>query len=238
LWKKGSSGPVTQWLQLVSYDWSWHSHGSLIPGKFGLKINRSMKTPWQECSGVACSNSTQNFSRYNNHKILKVLIAITPQWSVCSVSKAWRGCTSDKYLTKHCRILKIFTFEENLLLCWAKFAISTFRRGKIQLVPFSFERSRGIANIRSHVERVDGLLRQKTVNCPLHCMLLICCAQIRRGASATLWWTEQSFLFSHNTLPICGTISLNQILLYSMPVYLDDLKMKNFIKVYVTPFFR
>ena len=55
LWKKGS--PVTQWRQLVSCDWSWHSHGSLIQGKFDLKINRSMKIPWQKYSGVACSCS-------------------------------------------------------------------------------------------------------------------------------------------------------------------------------------
>ena len=57
LWKKGSSGPVTQWRQLVSCDWLWHSHGSLIQSRFDLKINRSMKTPWQEYSWVACSYS-------------------------------------------------------------------------------------------------------------------------------------------------------------------------------------
>ena len=50
LWKEGSSGPVTQWRQLVSCDWLWHSHGSLIQSRFDLKINRSMKTPWQEYS--------------------------------------------------------------------------------------------------------------------------------------------------------------------------------------------
>ena len=44
--------------QFRSSDWSWHSHGSLIPGKFDLKINRSMKTPWQEHSGVACFYSS------------------------------------------------------------------------------------------------------------------------------------------------------------------------------------
>ena len=58
LWKEGSSGPVTQWRQLVSCDWLWHSQGSLIQSRFDLKINRSMKTPWQECSGVACSYSS------------------------------------------------------------------------------------------------------------------------------------------------------------------------------------
>ena len=40
---------------LVSCGWSWQSQGSLIPGKFDLKINRSMKTPWQEYSAVAYS---------------------------------------------------------------------------------------------------------------------------------------------------------------------------------------
>ena len=57
LWKKGSSGPVTQWRQLVSCDWLWQSHGGLIQSRFDLKINRSMKTPWQEYSWVTCSYS-------------------------------------------------------------------------------------------------------------------------------------------------------------------------------------
>ena len=57
LWKKGSSGPVTQWRQLSSCDWLWHSHRSLIQSRFELKINRSMKMPWQKYSGVACSCS-------------------------------------------------------------------------------------------------------------------------------------------------------------------------------------
>ena len=53
LWKKGSSRPVTRWRQTVSCDWSWHSHGCLIPGKFDLKINLSVNSPWQEYRGVA-----------------------------------------------------------------------------------------------------------------------------------------------------------------------------------------
>ena len=56
--KKGSSGPVTQWHQLLTCDLSWHSHGSLITGKFDRKINRSTETSWQEYCGVACSYSS------------------------------------------------------------------------------------------------------------------------------------------------------------------------------------
>ena len=53
LWKKGSSGPVTLWRQLVSGNWLWHSHWSLIQRTFDLKINRSMKRPWQKYPGLA-----------------------------------------------------------------------------------------------------------------------------------------------------------------------------------------
>ena len=49
---------LTQWRQLVSFNWSWHSHGSLTPGNLDLKINRSVKTPWQEYKGFACSHSS------------------------------------------------------------------------------------------------------------------------------------------------------------------------------------
>jgi len=51
-WGKSPGNEVGQ---LVSCDWSWRSHGSLISGKFDLKINRSVKT---EYSDVACSYSS------------------------------------------------------------------------------------------------------------------------------------------------------------------------------------
>ena len=38
LWNKGSSCAVTQWRQLVSCDWSWHSHGSLTTVTPGFHI--------------------------------------------------------------------------------------------------------------------------------------------------------------------------------------------------------
>ena len=47
-----------QWRQLITCNWSWQSHGSLILEKLDLKMNRSTKTPCQEYSGVACSSSS------------------------------------------------------------------------------------------------------------------------------------------------------------------------------------
>ena len=49
-----------------------------------------------------------------------------------------------------------FTISESVEL-----AIPAFTRGKNQLDPADVERTRGIANVRIHVERVIGLLRQK-----------------------------------------------------------------------------
>ena len=46
-----------------------------------------------------------------------------------------------------------FTIEENLSLYQAKLAIPAFTKGKSQSDPVS----RGIANVRIHVERVIGL---------------------------------------------------------------------------------
>ena len=60
LWKRDSSGPVTQWRQLVSCDWSWHSHRGLIPGKFDQKINRSENAAYQEMVYCSGSNSTSH----------------------------------------------------------------------------------------------------------------------------------------------------------------------------------
>ena len=49
---------------LVCSDWSWRSHGSLIPGKFDPKVNRPMKTSRQEDSAVAWSYSSAPGTAY------------------------------------------------------------------------------------------------------------------------------------------------------------------------------
>lgn len=42
----------------------------------------------------------QTFSSYKSHNTIKILIGITPQGSVCFVSEAWAGRTSDKFLMR------------------------------------------------------------------------------------------------------------------------------------------
>ena len=104
---------------------------------------------------------------------MKVLIGITPQTTISFVSKACGGRTSDKYLTDNCGILdKLLpgdlvladrgcTIQESLMFNQAQLAIPAFTRGKDQLDPVDIGATRGIANVRIHVERVIGLLRRK-----------------------------------------------------------------------------
>ena len=115
----------------------------------------------------------QTFSSYKHHNTVKVLIGITPQGTISFVSKAWGGRTSDKFLTENCGILKKllpgdliladrgFTIQESVMFQQAQLAIPAFTKGRDQLDPVDVEKTRGIANVRIHVERVIGLLRRK-----------------------------------------------------------------------------
>ena len=115
----------------------------------------------------------QTWSSYKHHNTIKVLIGITPQGTNSYVSQSWGGRTSDKYLTEKSGILnkllpgdlvladRGFTIAESVMFQQAQLTIPAFTKGKDQLDPVDVEKTRGIANVRIHVKRVIGLLRQK-----------------------------------------------------------------------------
>ncbi|XP_031551929.1 uncharacterized protein LOC116289191 [Actinia tenebrosa] len=115
----------------------------------------------------------QTFSSYKHHNTIKVLIGITLQGTISYVSEAWGGRVSDKFLTENCGFLEKlipgdmvmadrgFTITESVGLMQAKLVVPAFTKGKAQLDPVDVETTRGIANVRIHVERVIGLLRRK-----------------------------------------------------------------------------
>ncbi|XP_022807135.1 uncharacterized protein LOC111344188 [Stylophora pistillata] len=115
----------------------------------------------------------QTFSSYKHHNTVKVLIGITPQGTICFVSEAWGGRTSDKFLTENCGLLdklipgdlvladRGFTIHESVQFQQAQLNIPAFTKGKDQLDPADVEQTRKIASVRIHVERIIGLLRQK-----------------------------------------------------------------------------
>ena len=112
-------------------------------------------------------------STYKHHNTFKVLIGITPQGNISFVSEAWGGRTSDKYLTENYGFLEFlvpgdmvmaargFTISDSVGLKQAKLSIPAFTKGKPQLDPVDVEQTRGIANVRIHVEHVIDLLRRK-----------------------------------------------------------------------------
>jgi hypothetical protein len=89
------------------------------------------------------------------------------------VSNSYGGCTSDKAITNDCGILdnlqlgdvvmvdRGFTIAQEVGEKHAKLEIPAFKLGKSQLHPYEVEETRKIANVRVHVERVIGMLRQK-----------------------------------------------------------------------------
>lgn len=125
----------------------------------------------EKASNLVAKNGT--WSQYKHHNTLKVLIGITPQGSVSYISDTWIGRTSDKYLTEHCGLLENllpgdvvladrgFDIADSVGMKRARLHLPAFTKGKTQLSPLEIEETRTIANVRIHVERVIGNIRQK-----------------------------------------------------------------------------
>lgn len=115
----------------------------------------------------------QTYSSYKHHNTVKYLIGITPQGSVSFISQGWGGRVSDKHLTENCGLLNKllpgdtiladhgFDIQESVGLFCATIKIPAFTKGKAQLSGIDVEQTRRIANVRVHVERVIGNIRQK-----------------------------------------------------------------------------
>ena len=115
----------------------------------------------------------QTWSSYKSKNTAKYLIGITPQGTVSFISKGWGGRTSDKHITEASGFLQKlqpadvvladrgFDIAESLGLQAATLYIPAFTKGKAQLDPLEIEKSRAISNVRIHVERVIGSVRQK-----------------------------------------------------------------------------
>ena len=113
------------------------------------------------------------WSQYKHYNTAKYLICISPQGVITFISKGWGGRTSDKHITEHSGFLthlqhgdviladRGFNVAECLGSVGASLHIPSFTRGKTQLSPSEVEKTRSIANVRIHVERVIGAVRQR-----------------------------------------------------------------------------
>lgn len=118
-------------------------------------------------------SAAQCWSHYKHAFTIKYLIGISPQGFIQFISKGYGGRASDKYVTEKCGILENlhagdvvmadrgFLIEDLLRKRGVELSIPAFTKGKSQLHPLEIENTRNIANVRIHVERIIGQLRQK-----------------------------------------------------------------------------
>ena len=112
------------------------------------------------------------WSNYKSHNIGKYLIGITPQETICFISKGWGGRANYQDITENSKFLKYvvsniimadrgLNIAERLGTLGAKLEIPSFTKGQNQMRAEHVEATRVIANVRIHVEQVIGNLRKK-----------------------------------------------------------------------------
>ena len=104
-----------------------------------------------------------------------------------------------------------FTIQESVALHQAQLAIPAFTRGRNQLDPLDGKRTRGIANVRIHVERVIGLLRQSILSCREYYQWIIWHVQrkVEKFHLLTGWsgFVQPLQIFPHLLFPLSKPIS-------------------------------
>ncbi|KAM4540433.1 uncharacterized protein V3H82_022443 [Fundulus diaphanus] len=113
------------------------------------------------------------YSHFNQTDAVKYLLGITPQGSVCFVSEGRGPRVSDKRLTEQCGILdellpgdflladRGFNVGDEVGLMCAELKPPGFTRGRAQMHPKSAAETQQIAQLRVHIEKVAGLVRDK-----------------------------------------------------------------------------
>lgn len=178
---------ITKWLQLMdvrltpliqwpdrdclqkTMPWCFRSH-------YGLKVTSIIdcfELFIEKPSDLMSKAAT--WSTYKHYNTVKYLISVTPQGTVSFISKGYGGRVSDKHITINSGYLnkltsgdvvladRGFNVEESVAYRGATLNIPafTYTRGKPQLSPGDVESTRKIANVRIHVERVIGSVRQR-----------------------------------------------------------------------------
>lgn len=115
----------------------------------------------------------QTWSNYKHHNTIKFLIGISPQGTIVFISKAWGGRVSDTFLTESCGFLnnilpgdliladRGFDIGDSVGLMCAEVKTPAFMKGRKQLSMTDIVKTRDIARVRIHVERVIGCIRQR-----------------------------------------------------------------------------
>lgn len=163
-----------------------------------------------DCTEIFCERPTnltaraQTWSTYKNTNTSKYLIGISPAGSVIFLSEAWGGRASDKQISNDCGFFEKlepgdlvlgdrgFLIYDELAERGVHLMMPSFMNKKKQLSNVDVDKSRHLANVRIHVERVIGRLKdfrilQSVV--PINCldlmddMMVVICGAINLNKS-------------------------------------------------------
>lgn len=113
----------------------------------------------------------QTWSNYKHNNTVKYLVSITPSGAINFISKGWGGRVSDKEITLKSGFLdklshgdevladRGFLVSEELASLGVNLRMPSFTRGKKQLSASEVHMSKSLSNVRIHVERVIGKMR-------------------------------------------------------------------------------
>lgn len=151
------------------------------------------------------------WSDYKHHNTVKFLIGITPQGSICFLSKLWGGRATDKcivvrsgfldYIDKGDLIMadRGFQLHEEFLVKEATLVVPPGKRGSNQMTKEKLKVTKIVANSRIHVERVIRRLkcfrflsRSVAITNLVHLdsILIICSAIVNLQGPIVKSWVE------------------------------------------------
>ena len=143
------------------------------------------------------------------------MIGITPQGSISYVSELWGGRTSNRHIVSASGFLQHlhpgdqvladcgFTVEEEILMAGAELVMPPAAKGKAQMTSKDIAKTKRVANVRIHVERVIQKLKTFSILSKVipiasirtggfDDVLTVCCAIINMQTSIVKHWDETS----------------------------------------------
>lgn len=116
---------------------------------------------------------TKTFSNYEHNYSAKYLVGITPHGFVSFISDSWEGQASNKFISEHSGLLdnllpgdvvmsdRGFTIKESFSMHYSELLTPEFSHNKMKLAPEDVEKTRKIASVRTHVEKVIGVMKNR-----------------------------------------------------------------------------
>ena len=113
----------------------------------------------------------QTWSDYKSHNTIKFLIGISPTGYITYLSDCYTGRSSDKYICSDSGFYNLlergdeimadrgFQIKEDLLLRYCNLSVPPGARVKAQMTTSECKRTKGIANLRIHVERAINRIK-------------------------------------------------------------------------------